>query len=204
MAQQPDPNACTIKDTYLEDKHLLHIVAADPQGNTQDGGIDLDTFIGNVNGALSLGGTNFSSSARKVRISDDGKFLDAEIPDNNGDFSTSSMKLQYNINKVDGKLAVLFAMGLPHSEAHADADTVKAAEKQILNQVETDNQTPDVSKVMTLKIDKSYDMNNPNAEWVRKNLGPAGIANAIELTIKGAVVIGMVVQKKRQGGCVVM
>lgn len=74
------PVDATIKSATLQDNHILNFVVNDSSGQEATAALDLDTVIGNVNGALSLGGTNFSQAARSVSLSEDGQNLDAELP----------------------------------------------------------------------------------------------------------------------------
>jgi hypothetical protein len=202
---QPNPDDCKITSTSLEDNHILHITAADNQNRTETASIDLDSIIGNVNGALSLGATNFSAKARNVKLSDDGTVLDADLPDDNGDYSTSSCSIQQEINTLDGQLALLFALGVPHSQVHADADTVKQADKELTKQVETVGDSQPVDALMTLHLDSSYDMKNTNAQWVKQNLGPQGvIGSAIHIGVTAVAVVGGTVKAAQENKCVIL
>lgn len=91
------PDGCKITSTTLEANHILHVTAEDGNGQSATASLDLDTIIGNVNGALSLGHNGFSSQARNVTLADDGETLDAELPDANGDYSTSSISIQHTL-----------------------------------------------------------------------------------------------------------
>ena len=201
----PSPEDCSIKEVTLEANHILHITAADNQNQTQTASIDLDSIIGNVNGALSLGATGFSSQARNVKLENNGSVLDADLPDVNGDYSTSSCSIQHEINTVEGQLALLFAIGAPHSVVHAEADTVAAADQQITEQVQTVGASPPVAQMMTLHLDSEYGMDNPNKAWVKENLGPQGaVGAAIQLVTYGLAVMGGVIYAAQQGYCVIL
>ncbi|KAL9112137.1 MAG: hypothetical protein Q9227_003514 [Pyrenula ochraceoflavens] len=181
--------------------------ASDNQSQyTQTASIDLDSILGNVNGALSIGATNFSPTARNVKLSPDCTVLDAELPDVNGDYSTSSCSIQHEINTLDGQLALFFAIGAPHSQIHADADTVEQADAKLTEQVSTVSNQP-VHKMVTLHLDDSYQMNNTDANkaWIAQNLGPQGaVGNAMTLGCYGMAIVGGTVKAAQQGSCVLL
>jgi hypothetical protein len=170
------PENCTISSTTLEANHILHVTGVNASNESITASLDLDTFIGNVNGALSLGHTGFSSVARNVALSADGQNLDAELPDANGDYSTSSMSIEHRLGYLDGQASLFMAYGFPHSTAHAEADDVASADARIHSQTQLISPDTAIGKVMTLRLPDSYDMTNPNAEWVKQNLGPYGAA----------------------------
>ncbi|MCJ1283258.1 hypothetical protein MMC26_002586 [Xylographa opegraphella] len=202
---QPEISDCKITDTTLEDNHILHITAADNQNRTQTASINLDSIIGNVNGALSLGATGFSAQARNVALADNGTVLDADLPDANGDYSTSSCSIQQEINTINGQLSLCFALGLPHSTVHVDADTVDQADQTLTDQIATVGSSAPVSKMMTLHVDPSCGVENTNAEWVAQNLGPHGAVGAVMTLSKDAFcIVAGTVQAHQQGACVIL
>ncbi|MCJ1292246.1 hypothetical protein MMC34_003796 [Xylographa carneopallida] len=202
---QPAISDCSITSTTLEANHILHITAADNQNRTQTASIDLDSIIGNVNGALSLGATGFSAQARNVALADNGTVLDADLPDANGDYSTSSCSIQQEINTLDGQLSLCFALGLPHSTVHVNANSVDEADQALTSQVTTVGSSPPVDKMMTLQVDPSCGVDNTNAQWVAQNLGPHGTFGAVMTLSKDAFcVVGGTVQAAQQGACVIL
>lgn len=167
----------TVTSSILEANHLLHVSANDSSGKSTTVSLDLNSFIGNVNGALSLGGSDFMSNARNVKLDDDGETLDADLADVNGDYSTSSLDIAHTVGLVDGQVSLLMAIGLPHSTAHANADTVDAADQTILDKAHTTDGQSSISKAMTLQLNSDYDMNNPNQATMallQQNFGPFG------------------------------
>ncbi|MCJ1318907.1 hypothetical protein MMC15_004239 [Xylographa vitiligo] len=202
---QPDPSVCKVTATTLEASHILHITAADDQNRTQTASIDLDSIIGNVNGALSLGATGFSAQARNVALADNGATLDADLPDANGDYSTSSCSIQQEINTIDGQLSLCFALGLPHSTVHANASSVDEADQTLTSQISTVGSSAPVSKMMTLQVDPSLGVENTNAQWVAQNLGPHGAVGAtMELARDAFAIVGGTIEAAQQGSCVIL
>jgi hypothetical protein len=196
------PEGCSIQSTTLEANHILHVTAIDANNETSTASLDLDTFIGNVNGTLSLGHTGFSSAARNVTLSADGQNLDAELPDANGDYSTSSVSIQHALGFVDGQPSLLMAYGFPHSTAHANADTIAEADAQLQNQAQVVSPDHNITKVMTLSCPDHYEMGNPNAEWVKQNLGPYGSSNSGSSFALGVLYVGIVVTKEVVRCCI--
>lgn len=196
------PENCTISSTTLEANHILHVTGVNASNESITASLDLDTFIGNVNGALSLGHTGFSSVARNVALSADGQNLDAELPDANGDYSTSSMLIEHRLGYLDGQASLFMAYGFPHSTAHAEADDVASADARIHSQTQLISPDTAIGKVMTLCLPDSYDMTNPNAEWVKQNLGPYGVVGQYVQRAQAAVVCIAVVSKVT--GCCIM
>jgi hypothetical protein len=168
------PEGCSIQSTTLEANHILHVTAVDGTGKSSTASIDLDTFIGNNNGALSLGLSGFSVVARNVTLSEDGQSLDAELPDANGDFSTSSVSIAHGLGTVGGQPRLLMDYAFIHSTAHANANSTAEADAQIKGQVQVIQPHINVDHVVTLSCADEYGLDNPNAEWTKQNLGPYG------------------------------
>jgi hypothetical protein len=66
------------------------------------------------------------------------------------------------------------ADGHPHRTVHASADSVATADTQIQSQAQVLQSHLGVTKVATLASSADYSLDNPNAEWVKQNLGPYG------------------------------
>ncbi|KAJ6487053.1 hypothetical protein C8R45DRAFT_930614 [Mycena sanguinolenta] len=96
------------------------------------------------------------SSARNVALSADGQNLDAELPDANGDYSTSSMSIEHRLGYLDGQASLFMAYGFPHSTAHAEADGVASVDARIHSQTQLIGPNTAIGKVMTLRLPDSY------------------------------------------------
>lgn len=98
------------EDIYLEhDSHTLMARCWPVDGDLRSSSIDLNRYLENswgnfrwVDGANTTG--NFIASARKVRLRDNGKRLEAELGCGNGEWATSSINLDERIGNENGSL----------------------------------------------------------------------------------------------------
>ncbi|MCJ1351705.1 MAG: hypothetical protein MMC33_001689 [Icmadophila ericetorum] len=206
MSGTPDPSAYTITGRVLEDNHILRTNGQDNQGNTGTSAVDLDSVIGNVNGALSWGATGFSSQARNVALSADGNTLDAELPDSNGDFNPSTLAIAQDIGIVDGDVALRMAFGIPHSTAHAQTSSADEADQLVLNQIVVPPNHPPVTKVQTLQASDLYSLaNNPTAPLVQANGPAAGAAISVISDVGHVVAVAQgLTEAKQNNSCVIL
>ena len=189
----------------LENNHILHVTASDDQGQSATTSFDLDSVIGNVNGALSWGATGFSSQARNVTLADNGQTLDAELPDANGEYAPSSIAIIHDIGMVNGSYALRMVLGIPHSTVHAETGSTEEADQKILEQISMvgDHSAP-VTQVKTLQQSDLYALANVTAGMVREN-GPAyGQVLSVISAVKTAatVAVGLTAAKEHNMCCV--
>ncbi|VUC37289.1 unnamed protein product [Clonostachys rosea] len=98
------------EDIYLEhDSHTLVARCWPVDGDLRSSSIDLNRYLENswgnfrwVDGANGTG--NFIASARKVRLRDNGKRLEAELGCGNGEWAISSINLDERIGNENGSL----------------------------------------------------------------------------------------------------
>ena len=164
----PDPSTCSITGVTLEENHILCTAGKDTNGNQGQSSLDLDTIIGNINDALSWGGTYFSSEAQNIALLADGKSLDADLKDGNGDLAHSSLELGHEIVVQDGQLALRTEIGIPHTTAHSQASSVADADQQVLAQVQTVGDSPPVGKITTVSVPDSYALDNASSSLLRR------------------------------------
>ncbi|MCJ1476100.1 hypothetical protein MMC13_004765 [Lambiella insularis] len=122
----------------LTDGHLLTTTATSPDGATSlTSSLDLDTVVGNVNGAFSWGGTNFSHGAQNIAVSD-GFQLEADLPDSNGALAHSVLYIgSIATTDANGTPALRHTVGTNHSSAHALANTNEEADGTVAAQAQT-------------------------------------------------------------------
>jgi hypothetical protein len=98
------------EDIYLEhDSHTLVARCWPVDGDLRSSSIDLNRYLENswgnfrwVDGSNQVG--NFIASARKVRLRDNGKRLEAELGCGNGEWASSSINLDERIGNENGSL----------------------------------------------------------------------------------------------------
>ena len=138
-----DKSNTTTSASLASDNHTLQITVATAEGKQSTALLDLDSVIGVVNGALSFGADGgFSSVARSVSLESDGGTLDAQIPDVNGDYSTSSLFIEHLYDQYEGNGHILLAINAPHSAAHVDADSIDAANDQVQSSLQVSGAHP--------------------------------------------------------------
>ncbi|KAI8723141.1 CVNH domain-containing protein [Fusarium sp. LHS14.1] len=89
------------KNVRLQNGHYL-IASISVDGNWEDATLDLDLYIGNNNGTLSWGGSNFSQRATEIRIGKDARggwcpILKATLLDSQGVARISGLYLGHCI-----------------------------------------------------------------------------------------------------------
>jgi hypothetical protein len=122
----------------LQDGHTVSATMTGSSGNSISATLDLDTVVGNVNGALAWGGSSFSNGAQNIRM-DDGFTLTADLPDSNGNMVHSELIMGAGLDTHDGQDAIRFAFLPPYSQAHAEADNNSAADAATHDQVASAN-----------------------------------------------------------------
>ena len=156
-----------LSSTTLEGTSILHaVVEADGEAPVA-GAFDLNQFIGNVNGAFSWGGSNYSDGAQNVHLSNDGQALEADLPDSNGELAHSVINLKHEFEDLDGSPALKAVFEVPHSTAHALASDNGEADRVVLDKVDTLGDDTTVTKIATVAGDASVywpeDINNAPA-----------------------------------------
>ena len=147
-----------------------------------------------MNGALSWGGQNFSPTAQNVVLSADGKTLDADLPDSNGQLAHSQINIEHKISlDGDGNLQLISAFGVPHSTAHAIADTNDAADQAIHAQVIVPTGDGALASVTTVKGDAA----NYHPPDVMN--APAPMWEIFEFAVELAFHIVHIVHEKKRG-----
>ncbi|KAH6646385.1 CVNH domain-containing protein [Truncatella angustata] len=144
-----------LSSTTLEGSSILNAtVEADGEAPVS-GSFDLNQFIGNVNGAFSWGGTNFSEGAQNVHLSGDGQMLEADLPDSNGELAHSVINLRHEFADIDGNPALKAVFEVPHSTAHALASHNDQADQAVAGAVDTLADDTTVMKIVTVEGDAS-------------------------------------------------
>ena len=86
---------------YLNGTNLC-ATCLDSQGNKHDSSIDLNNYIGNIEGTLTWGESNFAGSSSNFSLS--GAVLSAECSDSDGNTHHSSINLNNYISNQEGAL----------------------------------------------------------------------------------------------------
>lgn len=82
----------------------LHASCKDSQGNSHNSSLNLNTYIGNSEGSLVWGASNFAASSSNISLS--GTTLHADCKDSSGKSHHSSLNLNSYISNIEGKLSV--------------------------------------------------------------------------------------------------
>ncbi|KAI1077249.1 hypothetical protein F5B20DRAFT_583493 [Whalleya microplaca] len=166
----------------LTEGHLLTSTVTLPSGQTVTGTLDLDTVLGNANGALSWGGTGFSAGADNVVLTD-GYTLEADLPDSTGAKTHSVLCLGAGVASHDGVDMMQWGFGVPHSTAHADAETNHEADRVVLEKVDTVGDDTKVAAVQTVHGDAA-------AYWPEGNAPAPGSHVVSRITVPAPVAAG--------------
>ncbi|RBR14456.1 uncharacterized protein FIESC28_07692 [Fusarium coffeatum] len=86
----------------LIDNHILRAECPNRAGEWIESDLDLDTCLGNENGAFQWGGKDFSGKAGEIKL--DGVFLTAWLPARDGQMKGEYVILDNRISNDDGKL----------------------------------------------------------------------------------------------------
>jgi len=139
----------------LTDSHVLTTTVTNSDGTSLTSSLDLNTVIGNVNGAFSWGGTNFTEGAQNIQMTD-GFQLEADLPDGNGKMAHSLMYIGSKIGTgPDGKPAIQHTVGTDHSSAHAAANDNHQADGTVASQAQTLSGSSEIGSVTTITGDAS-------------------------------------------------
>lgn len=141
-----------VDDSVLSDGHILTTTVTAQDGSKLTSALDLNTIVGNVNGVLSWGGSNFSEGAQNVQFTNGGQ-LEADIPDSNGNLSHSMMWIG-SIAGTDSnnQPAIHHYAVATYSTAHADADNNAQADSAVHGQAATTSDNK-IAAVSTLSGD---------------------------------------------------
>ena len=82
--------------------NTLCAVCKDSQGNDHNSSINLNNLIGNIEGKLTWGESNFAASSSNISLS--GSTLSAQCKDSNGNVHNSSINLDNYISNIEGTL----------------------------------------------------------------------------------------------------
>jgi hypothetical protein len=93
----------TSYDVELLYSHVLRAKCKGLDGQYHTSELDLNTCIGNSNGELRWGGSNFSEHARDVWY--EGVLLGGRLRDNDGHLRETKIYLNEHIANLDGRLA---------------------------------------------------------------------------------------------------
>lgn len=80
----------------------LYATCKDSQGNDHQSSMNLNNYIGNIEGALTWGQSNFAASSSNISLS--GTVLSATCQDSNGGSHHSSINLNQYIMNNEGQL----------------------------------------------------------------------------------------------------
>lgn len=163
----------------LSDGHVVSATVTAPSGSSTSGSLDLDTIVGNVNGALSWGGSGFSSGAQNVQMTD-GYTLSADLPDSNGSMVHSELYIGAGVDTLDGQETIRFGVLPPYSEAHAQADNNEQADSSVHAQAQASDSA--IVKVQTVQ-------GNAADYWPEGNAPAAGHSHAGRI----AATIGIII-----------
>ncbi|KAI5291564.1 hypothetical protein KEM54_003599 [Ascosphaera aggregata] len=99
------------KDITLEDGHILKCTLTNSDGEECEAELDLNYYIGNINGCLQWGEVNFADSAQEITFSIEG---DDEVPvlrcqcgDGEGNANNCDINLAERIGNDNGTLIFL-------------------------------------------------------------------------------------------------
>lgn len=81
----------------------LHATCKDSQGNDHQSSFNLNSHIGNSEGTLVWGASNFAASSSNISLS--GTTLHADCLDSNGQSHHSSLNLNSYISNMEGSLS---------------------------------------------------------------------------------------------------
>ncbi|KAH6871768.1 Cyanovirin-N [Thelonectria olida] len=99
------------EDITLEDGHILRARLADVDGNWQDAQLDLDYYIGNIDGSFEWGGQNFSHSASNISFGFEGDdnvpVLRASLGTMEGGSNDRDLNLSERIGNDNGNMIFL-------------------------------------------------------------------------------------------------
>ena len=88
---------------YLKGTNLC-ATCLDSQGNKHDSSIDLNNYIGNIEGTLTWGKCNFAASSSNINLS--GSIICADCKDSKGNSHHSAIYLDNYISNIEGTLKV--------------------------------------------------------------------------------------------------
>ena len=88
---------------YLKGTNLC-ATCLDSKGNKHDSSIDLNNYIGNIEGTLTWGKCNFAASSSNINLS--GSIICADCKDSKGNSHHSAIYLDNYISNIEGTLKV--------------------------------------------------------------------------------------------------
>ncbi|KAI5302625.1 hypothetical protein KEM56_000514 [Ascosphaera pollenicola] len=101
----------TAKDITLEDGHILKCILFNSDGEEREAELDLNYYLGNVNGVLEWGETNFADSAEDITFDIEGDdnipVLRCQCGDGSGETFAVDKNLAERIGNDNGTLVFL-------------------------------------------------------------------------------------------------